>query len=295
MCLHPDYAVAVTRGASPRADHTWEDSMSLCTRAAKLALAVAVGVLAVVTGAQAETSWTDQTDIWWNPNESGWGMNTVHTGSFIFATLYVYGADGKPTWYTGELQYVSGDDNYRGPLYATTGPYFGGPFNPANVGARQAGTMTFTALTVWTGTLSYTVDGVKVDKAIERQRLTLDDYGGTYETQSTITFTQCTDASYNGVLTAPGQVTLTQSNATISAKLFGALGDGTCDIPATTYMQQGRMGRFEGPYSCPWGETGTAVLFEMNPSFYGFSARVRFDSTNYGCHGEGEIVGVISR
>jgi hypothetical protein len=276
-------------------NHTEETAMSLCLRVVKLALAVVVGVLAVVTGAQAETSWTDHSDIWWNQSESGWGMNMIQTASFIFATLYVYGPDGKPTWYTGQLQYASGTDNYSGPLYATTGPYFGGPFNPDNVKVRQAGTMSFTSLTAWTGTLSYTVDGTRVDKAIERQRLALDDYSGVYDTQSTIVSSNCRDTSYNKVYTAPGQATITQRDATMSVKLFGSLGEDTCDIPTTTYTQQGRMGRLEGPYSCPWGETGTAVLFEMNPSFYGFSARMTFDSPNFGCRTEGEIVGVIPR
>jgi hypothetical protein len=33
----------------------------------------------------------DQSDLWWNPAESGWGIQFVHTGSAIFATMYVYG------------------------------------------------------------------------------------------------------------------------------------------------------------------------------------------------------------
>jgi hypothetical protein len=269
--------------------------MNPCVRITKLAVSVVVGVLAVVTGAQGANSWTDNSDIWWNPNESGWGMNMIQTNTFIFATLYVYGADGKPTWYVGELQRGAGADNYTGPLYATTGPYFGGPFNPANVTTRTAGTMTYTPVTVWTGTLSYTVDGTTVNKAIERQPLTSDNYSGAYDVQATITVTNCTDTSFNGTYTSPGTAEIAQTGGTISATLYGVLGNDSCTIPATTYTQKGRMARFGGPYSCPWGETGTAVIYEMNPSLYGFSGRMTFDSSNFGCHVEGEIVGLIPR
>jgi hypothetical protein len=269
--------------------------MSLCHRVVKFALAVVLGGLVVITGAQAASTSTDHGDIWWNPSENGWGMNMVQTGSYIFATLYVYGTDGRPTWYVADLDYVESADNYSGSLYATIGPYFGGPFNPASFAYRQAGTMTFTALTVFTGTLSYVVDGVAVNKAIERQPLTSNDYGGAYDTQSTMTITNCKEPTYNGVFTLPGQVTISQTNGAISATLYGVLGSDTCTIPTTTYTQKGRMGRFAGSYSCPWGETGTAAIYEMNPSFFGFSARMTFDSPNFGCQAVGEIVGVIPR
>ncbi len=86
---------------------------------------------------------TDYTDIWWNPAESGWGVNLAQNGSFIFATFFIYGSDSKPTWYTGQLtQDPSG--KFTGPLFATTGPWFGTvPFNPAQVGINQVGTATF--------------------------------------------------------------------------------------------------------------------------------------------------------
>ena len=38
----------------------------------------------------------DYTDLWWNPNESGWGLTiTQHPSTNIFAAWYVYGSDGK--------------------------------------------------------------------------------------------------------------------------------------------------------------------------------------------------------
>ena len=37
--------------------------------------------------------------LWWNANESGWGMSITQHGNIIFAALYTYDDDGQPTWY----------------------------------------------------------------------------------------------------------------------------------------------------------------------------------------------------
>ena len=42
---------------------------------------------------------TDFSDLWFNPAESGWGVNLNHQMDVIFATLFVYGPDGKAKWY----------------------------------------------------------------------------------------------------------------------------------------------------------------------------------------------------
>ena len=40
---------------------------------------------------------TDQSDLWYIPAESGWGMQLVQRDGVIFATLYVYDINNKPT------------------------------------------------------------------------------------------------------------------------------------------------------------------------------------------------------
>ena len=37
-------------------------------------------------------------DLWWNPAESGWGLNIAHQDDTLFATLFTYGADGGGIW-----------------------------------------------------------------------------------------------------------------------------------------------------------------------------------------------------
>jgi lysyl endopeptidase len=107
-------------------------------------------------------------DLWWNPNESGWGVNIAHQGSILFATLFVYGADGKPEWFVMSNGSGNNQGVFTGALYRTTGPVFNAsPWSAPTV--TQVGTMTFDFSTGNSGQLTYTVDGVQVVKTITRQ------------------------------------------------------------------------------------------------------------------------------
>jgi hypothetical protein len=110
-------------------------------------------------------------DLWWNSNESGWGVNIAHQGDTVFATLFTYGANGQGAWYVmsnGAHSTTATANVYTGALYRTTGPAFNAvPWTPVSV--AQAGTMTFSFTDGNTGTLAYTIDGVQVTKQIRRQ------------------------------------------------------------------------------------------------------------------------------
>ena len=99
--------------------------------------------------ASANTFTTDLTDLWWNSNESGWGLTASHQRDVIFLTFYIYGSDNRATFYTATATYTgqagSGALIFTGPMYQTTGPWFGTFFNPNAVSARLVGTATFTA------------------------------------------------------------------------------------------------------------------------------------------------------
>lgn len=256
-------------------------------------LTVVLATIQCMGQAGATSSNTDISDIWYNPSESGWGMQMVNTGTFVFATLYVYDTDRKPTWYTGQLTRTGANQvTYSGPLYATTGPYFGGPFNPDNVDRRQVGTMTFVLTAVNNGELSYTVDGVPVNKPVQRQPLTLDNYTNPYNAILSQTVTGCTNPANNGTSTLNGIVDIAQNGTSILLKT--TFGSGSCTNNGT-YSQLGRMGTVQGTYTCTWGEVGTVTLFEMNIVPYMFTARMATHSPNFGCNADAEIVGLSPR
>ncbi len=111
-------------------------------------------------------------DLWWNSNESGWGVNLTHQENTLFATLFTYGANGQPMWYVmpdGPRTSVTEDNEvFSGPLYRTTGPAFNAnPWTP--ITPIVVGNMTFTFTNGNAGTMTYTIDGVPVTKQIKRQ------------------------------------------------------------------------------------------------------------------------------
>ena len=110
---------------------------------------------------------TNYQDLWWNPSESGWGVNLAHQGNILFATLYTYDASGKALWLSMSNGALIGPRTYQGALYSTVGP----PFNASPWGAytaTQVGTMTFQFNDGKSGTLTYSVNGVTVVKPIQR-------------------------------------------------------------------------------------------------------------------------------
>jgi hypothetical protein len=89
----------------------------------------------------------DASDLWWNPNESGWGVNLVEQGTILFATLFVYDANGRAHWYVSPDMQASSLNTptdqpvtFMGTLYETTGPVAAENFNPSQVVGRRVGT-----------------------------------------------------------------------------------------------------------------------------------------------------------
>src|SRR4029450_12961249 len=108
------------------------------------------------------------TGVWFNPNEGGWGVNLVQSNQFIFATFFVYGPGNQPPgnapiWYTAQLTRQT-NGTWTGPVYLTTGTYFGNPWNTANNSVTQVGTATFSPNSAITGAIAATVNGVHVHK-----------------------------------------------------------------------------------------------------------------------------------
>jgi hypothetical protein len=110
----------------------------------------------------------DYTDHWWDAQESGWGISIMqHPSDRLFAVWFVYNQSRQPIWYTLQGSWIT-YAQFTGPVYKTTGPYFGGPFDPTQVGITQVGTGTLTFNDYTTGNFSYTVEGVSGSKPITR-------------------------------------------------------------------------------------------------------------------------------
>jgi hypothetical protein len=122
--------------------------------------------------AQPSPSATDPnyTALWWNPAESGWGINVNHQGNTLFATLFSYTASGAPMWLVASGLSKQPDGSYTGALYRATGPAFNRvPWRSSDVGVSQVGTMALQFLDNGHGSVAYTVNGFLVVKPIQRQ------------------------------------------------------------------------------------------------------------------------------
>lgn len=113
----------------------------------------------------------DYTDLWWNPAESGWGLNLIqHPSSVIFGVMYTYEPPNRATWFVLPGGTWSSPTTYGGAIYRVTGPAFNAAtFDPAAVSLRQVGAATLTFTGRDSGTFSFSVDGVAVTKTITRQ------------------------------------------------------------------------------------------------------------------------------
>lgn len=129
------------------------------------------GPLSVCTGEAITTNRATSVnyqDLWWNPAESGWGVNITHQGNILFATLFIYDAAGRDMWLVLSNGARQPNGSFTGDLYRTIGPAFNvTPF--VGVTAPKVGTMTFAFQSGAAGTLVYTVDGVTISKSIQRQ------------------------------------------------------------------------------------------------------------------------------
>lgn len=87
----------------------------------------------------------DLTDIWWNPNESGWGITLAQHGNNVFGVWFTYDTDNTPLWVVLPGVTFNGPDAFTGTLFTTTGPYFGNPaFDPSQVVVTPQGSVSAT-------------------------------------------------------------------------------------------------------------------------------------------------------
>ena len=113
----------------------------------------------------------DVTDLWWNPQEPGWGLNLIqHATHQVFGVMYTYDTSRRPLW----LVMAGGRWNtglqFEGDLYRTTGPQYDNPsFDAARVRTVKVGTMTVDFNSRDAGTVTLIVEGLRTAKPIARQ------------------------------------------------------------------------------------------------------------------------------
>ena len=112
------------------------------------------------------------TDIWFNANESGWGIHLTHHNQELFGAWFTYDEQGNQLFITMpgcNLQRFDGA-TCIGDLYRTKGPSFTAPvFDPALVTATKIGSATLTFTGQDAATFNYRIGTANLTKAIQRQ------------------------------------------------------------------------------------------------------------------------------
>jgi hypothetical protein len=153
----------------------------------RFALALLLMLFAVSAGA------ARYTDVYYDVMEQGWGAFLIQSDTFQFIAFFIYGPDGKPTWYTAQLT-DDGTGKYTGTLYMITGTYFANPWQGYNI--NPAGTATFAPTDVYHAMLTYTVNGVgTITKSMQRQTLTPEKLAGNYSGSMSGSISACADPS----------------------------------------------------------------------------------------------------
>ena len=252
----------------------------------KLAILLALAFAAPAHGGSSFS--TDVSDLWWNPDESGWGVNVIQQGNTVFATFFVYDANGRAHWYVASAMVAPSASatgaTFMGDLFESRGPYFAVPFNPSAVTLTRVGTATLQVAFPGDGFLTYKIGDVTVTKAIRRQVWAVNNPSGTYEGQRVITASTGSCATGSTPFSA---MQVTQAQNAFSLK--GTLGTAACAFNGD-YSVQGRFGASSGTFACNDGNTGSYTLTEVEASLYGFFAR--YSGTERGCTVQGRIGGV---
>ena len=213
----------------------------------------------------------DATGLWINPSESGWGISVYHQGDTLFASLFVYGADGQPKWYTASGM-TGGGTQYSGALVEATGPYFGATsqFNPSAVTRRTVGTMTMT-LDDTGANLTYSVDGTQVSKRVQRFSMR------PINTSALMIGAEVQPASSGRpeVLVMDQHVQMSDSTSSSSLNVFtDSNRTGACSYYGTARSQNGEMVSSTGNGICGPGQPRDPFSITVDPTPHGITGTV---------------------
>ena len=239
--------------------------------------AIAVSLGFALPGFAATSGTTDFTDIWLLPSEPGWGMNIIHQGNLIFATLYVYNAAGQPHFFSASETVATGNSSFSGPLYETVGTHYAAsPYVGSQHFANPVGTLSLNFSSANAGTLTYSVAGVTYNKAIQRFAFRLENLSGNYLGGMTAN-SSCSGANQLTLIFDTLNVTQSGSSITMVVNFFNSSGTSSRCTFNGTYSQNGSLGNIAGNYSCTFGSTagnaGTFTVSNIDAQVTGFSGR----------------------
>jgi hypothetical protein len=232
----------------------------------------------------------DYTDMWWNPDESGWGANVIQQGDTIFVTLFVYDRNTNPVWFVAPQVTYQGGGLFTGQLFQTTGPiYFQPPFDPTAVTVVPVGQLTFNASTAIAAKLTYNVGGIVITENITRLSWRTDNLAGFYIGGRQGVWSGC-DPALNGRVDSAATIGVSEQPS--GQVQIRDVGKGyTCNYSGL-HSATGHMGAITGTGVCDDNVGRFLAATEVQVSQIMFSMRYRMEQIGTDCVFEGYLGGV---
>jgi len=252
-------------------------------------LAAALVSLLLPTLSSASTVPIDYTDMWWNPDESGWGANVTQQGDTMFVTLFVYDDKRSPTWFVAPQVTLQPDGLFTGQLFLTTGTfYFLRSFDPGIGTVIPVGRVTFSPSSPSDATLAYSVGGFEITTNITRQSWRTDDLTGFFIGARQGVWSGC-GPELNGKVDSPATVGISEQSGQVQIRDVGK--GYTCSYSGK-HTQAGHVSVMTGTGVCADGVSRflTATGIQVSPIM--FSMRYRMDQIGTTCVFEGYVGGV---
>ena len=196
--------------------------------------------------------------LWWNANESGWGMSLTQHGNILFVAMYTYDDAGLPIWYVITNCPVT-PNGCTGDIYRVNG---GTPPTVSWTGQgrilTKVGTGTLAFANTSAGTFNFNINNIAGSKAITQQIFA----GGT--TPPSVDYT---DLWWNPSESGWG-ISLTQQFGTIFAAWYTYDASGNpiwyaaTNCPVTATGCTAPLYRFTGgaPLTSPWRGVNPPIL-----------------------------------
>ena len=230
---------------------------------------------------------TNYQDWWWNPAQSGQGVNIGQQGSALFASWFTYDQTGAGMFLTlaGNLL----NNKVTGDLIRTAGPALGTPFNPDLVVRTVVGTATLTFSDANNATLQSTVNGISGTLTLTRFTFASLNPAGIYVGGGTTSRSGCIVSANNGQVFYSAAYGITTNNNSLNIQ-EAVVGGSTCSY-AGTYTQNGSRISASGPFSCTGGTGGTwssKEILLLDDAFVGSNLSLKY-TTGETCQASGVI------
>jgi len=251
----------------------------------KLKLLGAAFLLLLATGARAGAF----TDLWYDPQQPGWGLNVVQQGEVAFVTLFAYDVDGRPVWYFASDARVTAYGNgglplFNGALYRARGSWHGGPFDPAAFQPVRVGTIDLELRGRSSMRVHYAADGVRVVRDVVRQTWQQELVAANYVGQFLLRVTRPGGQPIGGRdFGADILVHFDGDEGFMRADLHGG---GRCEYRGP-YEQSGKVLAFTGTFTCDSGDAraGTFEMRDIEVTDNGLTGLLRTWSDGVNQHG----------